>query len=178
MQYVTTYKGRCAIARKEACVLKPYPDGDHLSQGYGHNDPSLTLDSPAITFEEAWRWLGEDLKSREKIVNNWLTVEALPHEFDAIISGYYQAGRRMLPVVHLINSGEKLEAMALFLTINRNKGIFSPGLANRRNAEMRLFTSADYTDAAKPKPKLRLYQENPFVNPDYTLVDPPPEETP
>lgn len=156
-----THRGKCFIARHEACVLVPYQDGAHLSQGYGHNDPALKPDSPAITFEQAWEWLDADLVPREKVILRWLKVPVEQHQLEALVSGYYQSGSKMQRVVELINLDHADEAVALWLTFNRNQGKFSDGLAERRHQERRLFRKADYGDEAKPAPKLKLWRGNP-----------------
>lgn len=162
------YKGRCFIARMEAAVLVPYPDGKFYSIGYGHNSPDLKANSPTITFDRAWAMLKEDLIPREKIVNKWLTVPVEQHEFDAFLSGYYQKGSAMRDVAVLINAGKRDDAMSLWMTYNRNKGKFDDGLAERRHHERRLFRKGDYGTTAKPVPQLLLFRGLPGkVKPEY-----------
>lgn len=155
------------MMREEAVVLMPYPDGekpDHsikYSQGLGHSDPLLTPASPPITVEQAFAMFADDLIPREKVVSRWLKVPVLQNEFDALVAGYYQAGSKMQRVVELINLSKPEEAMALFATFTRNqKGEFRVGLLGRRNREVRRYLKADYSDEAKPVPRLKVYETN------------------
>lgn len=160
----TSYKGICELLREEAIVLVPYPDGKpgEFSIGAGHLDPSLTADSPAITVEEAMRLFAEDMRPREAFVEKVVNVPMKQHEFDALVSLYYNKGSQLLPVAALLNEGRVGDAMAQMLTINRNaKGEFRAGLAKRRNREMLMFMEGDYTDAPSEPPKLKLYRSLP-----------------
>lgn len=155
------YEGRCFIARHEACVLVPYKDGKHFSIGYGHNDPLLSAKSPTISFEQAWAMLKEDVIPRAAIVQKWLKVPVQQYEFNALVSGYYQAGKKMKEVVQLINVGDRGEAKALWMSYNRDQGVFSDGLNERRNQERHLFTKGDYGKSAKPARLLWLWRGDP-----------------
>lgn len=164
-----TYRGLCAIAREEAMVLTPYPDGlaGQFSQGIGHFDPALTADSPSITVEQAWELFRADMAPREAEVAKMLKVPVIPQENDALVSAYFNKGSKVRPVIDLINAGDKMEAMALLLTINRNaKGEFKAGLASRREREMRMFLRGDYSDEARDKPKLKLWRGVPVGEPE------------
>lgn len=168
----TTYRGLCAIAREEAVVLVPYPDGrpGEFSIGIGHYDPTLKADSPAITIEEAWELFRSDMAPRELEVAKMLKMSVVPQENDALVSAYYNKGSKVRPVIDLINKGEKMEAMALLLTINRNaQGEFKAGLASRREREMRMFLRGDYSDEEKDVPKLKLWRGAPIGAPE--LID-------
>lgn len=170
----TTYRGRCAIAREEAMTLRPYPDGQHLSVGIGHNDPNLTMDDPPLTVEQAWQLFLDDLKPREAAVAAMLKIAPQPHEFDALVSCYLNKGNAVRPVIDLLNAGKRMDAMAAFLQINRNaKGEFKPGLASRREREMRMFLYADYSDEPRGKPKLKLWRGQLVGQP--VLIDFPPD---
>lgn len=164
---IVSYKGLCFIARQEACVLVPYQDGAHYSIGYGHNDKMLTASSPAITAEQAWALFRKDMRPRELTVVSWLKVPVEQHQFDALTSAYYQKGSKVREVINLVNDGDQLEALALLLTFNRNKGKFAYGLAKRRFEEATLFRKADYGDLSKMKfwdgdPRTTQFKEIPF----------------
>lgn len=153
------------MAREEAVVLVPYPDGKHYSQGLGHYDPALRPDSPPITVDQAWALFAEDLVPREAIVSKMVTVPLKQHEFDALVSLYYNKGNALRPVAELINAGQPMDAMGRMLAVNRDeKGVFKPGLAARRLREMQIFLKADYGDQpqpAKPAPMLKLWRGDP-----------------
>lgn len=156
---ITSFLGRKHIAIEEACALQAYQDGPHLSIGYGHNDPTLKA-GDTIAFERAFELLGEDLIERDKIVTRMLKGTEIPqHEFDMLVSCYFNKGNLIVPVVHMILDGDRLNAMALFLNINRDsKGVFKRGLANRRNREMNTFLSSDYGETNS---KVKLFHGDP-----------------
>lgn len=166
-----SYRGLCAIAREEAMVLVPYPDGKNFAQGVGHNDPLLKADSPPWTVEESWAKFIEDVALREKIVHNFIKVPMKQNEEDALVYFYYQAGSKIRSVAALINAGQPVEAMAMLLAYNRNEaGEFKLGLAGRRLREARMFLVGDYSDEATTVPKLKLWRGNPKSTP-IELID-------
>lgn len=163
------YQLLCFIARQEAGVLRPYGDGKHFSQGFGHNSPDLTERSPPITLEEAWALLKQDVAEREAIIDRMLTVPLPAHKRGAMISAYFQAGNQVRPVIDLINAGNEDDAMVGLFAINRDSsfGKFRLGLAKRRLAEVTLFVKADYGDLSRFKlwvgdPKTTPFVEMPF----------------
>lgn len=161
----TSFPGRRFIALEEACCLTAYQDGEHLSVGYGHNDPALKA-GDRITFNRAFELLGEDLVKRDEIVTRMLKgTEVQQYEFDMLGSAYFNKGNAVASVIRQIVLGNRLDAMALFLTINRDsKGVFKPGLARRRVREMNVFLTGDYGDQTR---KVRLYRNNPKVDPTF-----------
>lgn len=173
----TSYKGICELLREEAIVLVPYPDGKEgeFSIGAGHLDKALKADSPAITVEEAMRLFAEDMTPREAFVSKVVKVPIEQHQFDALVSLYYNKGSLLLPVATMLNDGRVGDAMAQMLTINRNaKDEWKLGLAKRRMREVQMFMEADYTDKEAVPPKLKLYRERPTAT-NHEFVDFPPE---
>ena len=160
----------CFIARQEACVLVSYQDGAHFSIGFGHNDPGLTADA-TITLDDAWALFKKDLEPREKSVDELIDVPLQPHQLDACVSLYYQAGNQLRAVAALINAGSIDEAMATLLSINRDYTFkqFRLGLAKRRLAEATLFMKADYGDLST----LKLFKGNPRTTPFIEVPFPP-----
>lgn len=159
------------IAQREACVLVPYPDGDHYSVGYGHNGPDVSPDSPAITPFEALMLFKQDLKPRVRSVNimlGWRPIKQ--YQFGALVSGYYQAGSQMRPVCDLLNSNREDEALSVWCSIVRESSQpkrFKPGLAKRRWQETHLYWNGDYGDLTTLKlfrglPRLTKVEEIPF----------------
>lgn len=169
----TDFPGKRHIALEEALVLAVYPDGEHLSEGYGHYDLNLK-EGDTITFERAFELLGEDLVERDKIVTRMLRGVDIPqHEFNMLSSCYFNKGNAVVPVIDYILAGDRLNAMAKFLTINRDsKGVFKPGLAHRRMREMDTFLTGDYGDTTR---KVRLYRANPHVDPRFEEFEFPKE---
>lgn len=147
----TSPQGVRFLAKEEALVLCAYPDGEHMSIGFGRNDPALKP-GDTITIEQALEYLAADLVPRERAIEKMLKVPVTQNEFDPLVSAYYNKGNLIVPVIAAINAGHKDEAMAAFLTINRNKaGVFKPGLALRRVREMDVFRNGNYGDLSKIK---------------------------
>lgn len=150
------------LCTEEACVLVPYPDGPHMSVGFGHNDPNLTPNDPPITVQQAIDLLIADLAPREAAVSKMFAVPVLQQEFDAIFDAYYNKGSQVRPVVNFINEGRKGEAIDLLRTINRNaSGQYMAGLARRREREINIFLHGDYGDLSK----MKLWRGDPHKSP-------------
>lgn len=175
-----SYRGRCFIARHEALVTCAYPDGKNpdgsirYSYAFGHNGVSADA---TISVEDAWKLLRDDVEYRAEIVSRMLSVPQEPHQFDALVSSYYQAGNRIRPVVDLINLKRPDDAMRHFLTLNATAaGEFRPGLAKRRFQEMWLYMRADYSDRAiSTEPAKLKYWNGPPATTPFVEVDFPPE---
>lgn len=152
-------------ALEEAIVTVAYPDGEKMSIGVGHNDPALKpgdeWDLPRI-FDQFAR----DLEVREKDITRWLHVPVTQSEFDPLIDIYFNKGNQVHPVIDFVNDGNKLNAVAQMLTINRDQhGVFKPGLAERRYRNMRVFLHADYGDLSA---KVKIYRGDPkLVKPKF-----------
>lgn len=148
------------LCTEEACVLVPYPDGPHLSNGFGHNDAALQLGGPPITVQQAIDQLIADLAPREIAVTKMFESTPKQQEFDAILDAYYNKGNKVRPVVDLINRGSIDEALALLLTINRDaNGVYRAGLARRRQREVNIFLRGDYGDISR----MKLWRGNPHT---------------
>ena len=188
MLYSVSYRGACAAARHESCVIVAYPDGEfadgriRYANGYGDNDPKWKA-GDKTTPEEAWAAYLENLRERDKDLDRWIDSEILQHQYDALASAYYQAGSKIRGVIGLIDAGDEREAMALLATFNRKKDpktkamVFSRGLHQRRTMEINLYMKGDYADmvADTLKPaKLKFWEGDPNTTP-FREVDFPPE---
>ena len=141
----TSLLGMLFIARREAMVLVPYMDGTHVSVGFGRNNPQPV--PTKITPQQAVRWLIEDIRDREEVVNRSLSKEVTQNEFDALLSAYYQGGSRNLhPLAQAINDDDdRSTAIEMFPLLNTNRaGEPKPGLTKRRLMEQAIFRDADY----------------------------------
>jgi hypothetical protein len=118
----TTRNGVLFIARREALVLSAYQDGPHMSVGFGHNNPKLRT-GDTVTVKSAFRMLKADVADRETQLAKKFTYPLKSHQWDAMMSLYYQSGNRC---------------------INDIAPDHIPGLAKRRLMERRVFESADY----------------------------------
>lgn len=143
------------LCTEEACVLVPYPDGPHLSVGFGHNDARLKLTDPPITVKRAIEMLREDLKSREADINRMLRFDAGARGqrvFDALLDAYYNKGNQVRPVIELFNRGQETDAIEHLRTINKNAaGEYKAGLARRREREIGIWLHGDYGDISTMK---------------------------
>lgn len=166
-----SYRVACAIARQEALVTVPYPDGKTgYSQGLGHF--GVKPDAEPWTVEHSWAVFLDDVKERSRIVGNYIDVPMNQNEEDALVHFYFQAGNKIEVVAKLINDGEPKEAMSFLLTHNRNEaGEFRPGLARRRYMERRMFLFGDYGDETA---KLKVWRGDPHTT-AFQLIDFPPE---
>ncbi len=133
------------IARREGLVLTAYPDGDHMSIGFGHNNPKLSP-GDTITAKRAFELLSEDIQKREPMVNKYLKVPVTQGQFDALFSLYYQGGTDGLEAVaSYINKNDLQGAAKEFLMWDTNaKGKRIPGLLKRRGLEVAIFLAEEY----------------------------------
>jgi lysozyme len=151
--------GKRVLAQVEACVLTPYPDGKYHSIGFGHNGPEVAAMGP-ITVPFAFEMLEEDLKPREKRVEDLVKVPMTQEQFDALVLLHYQSGNRYLPAVAaLINAGEievleKLWTLMAYDADNKH----SKGLEIRRAREKEIFFRGDYGPLGAP---IKVWKGNP-----------------
>lgn len=149
----TSRNGLLFIARREAGVLVPYPDGWNkqanrklFSQGIGHSDADLTADSPPITIPEMFARFKQDVAERDLVLGRRIKVPVEQHQWDALASLHFQSGNRYVwEIVALINDGKWDEAGQTFLLCDANlAGERKKGLAKRRIAEHILFNTGEY----------------------------------
>jgi GH24 family phage-related lysozyme (muramidase) len=156
----TTWKGIAFIANREALVTTAYPDGFYddgtqkWSIGYGSQTPTVH-EGDTITVDEAIQRLKVDVEEREKDVARLVPATLPPHQFDALVSLYYQTGyKRMKAVAKLLSENDVIEAGRLmlsddYITIKDNKTKKwrrSKGLFARRAREAALIASGEYGD--------------------------------
>lgn len=159
----TSRLGVLFIAQREALVLRAYRDGIHHSIGFGSNDPALKP-GDEITVAEAFRRLKTDIATRELVVDRMLKVPVKQHEWDALVSLYYQGGSDGLRAVcKLLNAGKHQEAADEFLKWGTNaKGEPMAGLLRRREREREMFLRASYGDDLMTLP---MWRGNPRTTP-------------
>jgi GH24 family phage-related lysozyme (muramidase) len=151
--------GKIVLAQVEACVLVPYQDGKHLSIGFGHNSPELTV-SHKITVKQAFELLAIDLVPREERVQSLLKGIVSQNQFDALVLLHYQSGNRYLPAAaHLVNYKEwgLIEEMWPLMAYDA-QGVFMPGLQKRRRRELAIFSQAEYGPIWEP---IKLWKGDP-----------------
>lgn len=134
----TSRLGLLFIAKAEACVLTAYQDGEHMSIGFGHNDPDLK-EGDKITVKQAFALLKSDVKKREPELNRILKFKNIPqHEYDALMSLLFNRG---------VKATKEVFESKNFKTWGVNKaGRAMPGIQRRRNAEQIIHDRAEYGD--------------------------------
>lgn len=154
MSKTTSEKGRQFIARHEGEKLTVYRDvAGFLTVGVGHlvlpNDKLRYGDS--ITAEQSDAFLQADLRSAEDAVNQLVRVPLSQNEFDALVSLFFNLGRKNLAnsrTLRFLNNGDKQRFGDALLQWNKAtiKGRLQAvkGLTIRRLAEQKLFLEGKY----------------------------------
>ena len=140
----TSPNGRKFIEDLEGVRLKAYQDGGGVwTIGYGH---ILGVKSGDIcSFDQADKWLSEDLTKAEAAVNKHVTQPLNQNQYDALVIFTFNVGVEGFEtstLLRLLNHGDTMGAANQFLLWVHIKGVFSPGLLNRRTAERQLFLTA------------------------------------
>jgi len=167
----TSRDGILSIAGREALVLVAYQDGKfddgtpRYSIGFGDNSAKA---GDKITPAEAWKRLVHNIRERERIVNQHLKQPVTQHQYDAIMSAYYQGGtRNLLPLVALVNAGQADQIPEALPHLDTNlAGEHLKGLRMRREMEAKIAKDGDYGNLF-PIP---MWQGNPRKTPrqEYT----------
>lgn len=160
-----SYNGFMALAREEAIVLTPYPDGEHLSYGLGHNGPDVTPDK-RLTVPEAFQLLRKDTQKFEDYVNQCLKVEILQREFDMLMLFTHNKFHLVENLTDIYNEGgSTAEVIRCLITYNKNaKGEFKLGLVGRRYREALIGDHGDYGSR-----QIKLFDHYPGP---FTILDP------
>jgi lysozyme len=146
-RYEPDANGYLFIACREGLAEEAYPDGPHYAIGFGHNGPDVQP-GQTITAREAFLLLIEDVSSRVKMINTWLTTDVTVNQGNAILSLLYQGGtKKGKTLCELVNEGRIEDASAQFLEYgHRADGKFLAGLMKRRKLERRIFDDGNYGD--------------------------------
>lgn len=114
--------------------------------GYGStrqpDGTPVTADTPAITREEAKRWLEADLRKFEGAVTRLVDVPLHENQFSALVSLVYNIGSGNFKASTLrskLNRGDYFGASQEFYKWRRAGGKVLNGLVRRRAAEEALF---------------------------------------
>jgi GH24 family phage-related lysozyme (muramidase) len=150
----------------EALVLEAYPDDSkrkHLpvaeqrhSVGFGSQRPEV-VPGFRLTREQAFAWVQSDIESREAIINRQLDKHGIvlqkPHEFDALLILFYQAGtdnlENVLKVISKPRTPKVWLAEVAHTWIDQDKNAADEdldGLLLRRIAELNIFARGKYGD--------------------------------
>lgn len=140
----TSENGIKLIQKFEGLRLKAYKDViGIITIGYGHVDPSLTLDT---TWSEAQaiNALHLDLRKFEDGINEKVKVTLTQNQFDAICSFCYNVGLGNFyksTLLKLINLQDFTKANLEFPKWRSAGGKIVPTLVKRRTEEQELFKS-------------------------------------
>jgi lysozyme len=123
----------------------PYLDeGGTWTIGYGHTK-GVTEDSSAISEAQGQELLQQDVAQAEEQVSRLITVPLSDNQYAALVSLVYNAGSA--PLTRLLgtklNAEDYAGATNEFLRWRLSGGMVSDGLVRRREAERKLFLTAD-----------------------------------
>lgn len=128
----------------EGCKTRAYRDGGGVwTIGYGHTGPDVHkgLVWTLLQCESAY---GLDIIPRERAVNRNVKVPLTQNQFDALVSFVYNVGEKAFKastLLILLNMGKYADVPAQLRRWNKDNGVAVPGLTNRRELEVELFTS-------------------------------------
>ena len=129
----------------EGCKLEAYQDGGGVwTIGFGHTKDVKQDDK--CTYEQAIDFLQVDILSAVNAVNRLVTVSLNQSQFDALVDFTFNLGTRALTnstLLRLLNSGNYEGAALEFHKWNHDNGKEVAGLTKRREAEFKLFESAE-----------------------------------
>ena len=154
------------ICQREALVTVSYEDGRNedgspkYSIGFGSQTPPPQV-GDSITIEDAFARVKVDISDRAKIVDRVLDFPVEQHEFDALVSLFYQSGTAALnDVAEWLSLGDRNRAMiAMSSYVKKEDGTFSIGLMKRRHLELMIFAKADYGDLSM----IKVYNGDPKI---------------
>lgn len=146
----TSPLGIAVIQFFEEYVEKAYRRFPHepWTCGWGHTKG--VTETTTCTPEIALQWISEDVEEAEAAVNHDVTIDLMQHEFDALVSLAYNAGRVVLEhregetwvestLLRLLNAGQVTQAAEQFLAWDHIDGVENKGLKRRRTLEKALF---------------------------------------
>lgn len=156
----TSWLGIRWLCALEGLRLEAYLDSRRIATiGYGTtlypNGRRVQL-GDKIDQSAAQAYFRNDLKTREKAVDSFTRDDLLQHEFDALVSFCYNAGReayRTSTLARLVNEKASPDAIRAQLmrwvygdTDPSHPGLeVDPGLVNRRRCDANVYCDAKYT---------------------------------
>ena len=134
------------IKKFEGCRTESYRCSANVPTiGYGHT--AGVKDGDSCTQAEAESILAEDLVEFEDYVNDLVTVELTPSQFDALVAFTFNLGPKNLgesTLLRLLNLEKYDEIPAQFKRWNKASGKVLDGLVRRREAESLLFQGKEW----------------------------------
>lgn len=142
MYMKTSKKGIDHIGQSEGIRLTAYLDtGGVWTIGVGHTGPEV-VKGLRITYEQAMKWLEEDVKEAEDAVNRLVKVELTQNQFDVLVSFVFNVGEGQFAkstMLKLLNSGDYIGSANQFPRWKFDNGKEIQGLLNRRLEEQKIF---------------------------------------
>ncbi len=142
------------IKRWEGLRLTAYRDvGGKWTIGYGHVNGAR--EGMRITEREAEDWLRRDLAQAELAVNDAVQVPLSDPQFGALVSFVFNVGVgafRRSTLLRKLNAGDYDAVPAELLRWTKAGGKLVPGLVNRRNAEIGLWSKGSRVASAPVRP--------------------------
>ncbi|MFA9273412.1 MAG: lysozyme [Candidatus Aquirickettsiella gammari] len=136
------------LMRREAYAARPYQlqDGRGLTWGYGHKQQLGEVAPDFISRPDAYALLADDVVNRaEKWVKLYVDVELLQNEFDALVSiAFNMSPQSFKKFAQAVNAGDGIDAIAQ-RSVTWVNPLYTRGIQNRRNEEMRVFNNGIYT---------------------------------
>lgn len=140
--------GIALVRQSEGLRLAAYQDaGGKWTVGYGHTGHDV-YDGLVITEAEAEELLHNDLLSSQLYVNFLVKAPLTQGMFDALVDWTFNLGLKRLKqstMLKLLNEGNYAGAKAELLKWDRVGEVVVEGLLHRRQAEAKLWDSADVT---------------------------------
>lgn len=144
----TNTAGRELIKSFESLRMRAYPDpgtgAAPWTIGWGHTCGVKSGD--ACGFNQADRWLDQDIALAESAVSAAVKVPLSVNQFSALVSFVFNVGAdnfRRSTLLRLLNAGDYSCAADQFLRWDKAGGQTLPGLTRRRNAERYLFMKSE-----------------------------------
>lgn len=142
------------IKRWEGLRLTAYRDvGGKWTIGYGHVNGAR--EGMRITQREAEDWLRRDLAQAELAVDTAVKVALTDSQFGALVSFVFNVGVNAFKrstLLRKLNAGDYEAVPAELLRWTKAGGKQVPGLVNRRNAEIGLWSRGAHVVSAPVKP--------------------------
>lgn len=142
------------IKRWEGLRLTAYRDvGGKWTIGYGHT--AGAREGMRITEREAEIWLRRDLTQAELAVDDAVKVPLSDPQFGALVSFVFNVGVgafRRSTLLRKLNAGDYEAVAHELLRWTKAGGKQVPGLVNRRNAEIGLWSRGSHVVSAPERP--------------------------
>lgn len=151
----TNDEGIALIKQWEGLKLEAYLCPANVwTIGYGHTRTARP--GMKITAQEAERLLKDDLRKFETAVSNAVRIDLTENQFAALVSWTYNVGEGAMKsstLIRKLNSGDYDSVPTELLKWNKVSGKVNRGLANRRAAEVGLWSKGSFVASREIEPQ-------------------------